>query len=176
MIYDRAQRGTKIRIFTLLLIISVVSLIIIIYYQKVINKRDRLTAKRIEQSVSLVLARYVGANLTYDDGTIYWTKPNSDIIKNNIATVIGETVLPVPQEKGCYYYMYLKSPYTVIKLPYKIEGNPEINYEVVTDKYIKEQYPKKEYVQVNEVVPNVKTDYEVETEEPPKNQIVCLNT
>ena len=176
MIYDKSRKGTKVRIFTVLLIISVASLLIVKYYNKVVSERDRLTAKRIEQSISLVLAKHVGAGLTYDAGRIYWTKSNADIIKSGIATVIGEDILPVPEEKGCYYYMYLESPYTVIKLPYKIKGSPEIDGQVVTAQYIKEQYPKKEYVQVNEEVPNLRTDYEVSKHVISQNQIVCLNT
>jgi len=176
MLYYKSKKGTRIRIFTLVLIISVASILIVSYYHKVVGERDRLTAKRLEQSISLVLARYVGADLTYENGRICWSKKNADIIKDGIATVIGETKVPVPEEKGCYYYMYLESPYTVIKLPYKTKGSPHIDGQVVTEKYIKEQYPKKEYVQVNEEVPDLMSDYERDKRIVSKNQVVCLNT
>ena len=177
MEYYKSRKGTGVRIFTLVLILSVLAMIVLSYYHKVIKERDRLTAKRLEQSISLVLAKYVGVDLTYDNGRIYWTKENSDIIKDGILTVTGQEVVPFPDEKGYYYYMYLESPHTIIKLPYRIEGSPEIDDEVVNEDYMKKQYPKGEYRQVNEEVPLLKREYEViRNSVQPKNQIVCLNT
>ena len=177
MVYYKSRKGTGVRIFTVLLVVSVLAMIVLNYYHKVIRERDRLTAKRLEQSISLVLARYVGVNLTYDNGRIYWTKENEDIIKNGVLTVIGQEVFPFPDEKGYYYYMYLESPYTIIKLPYKIQGSPEIDEKVVNKDYMKKQYPKGEYVQVNEEVPVLKREYEVIKDyKQASNQIVCLNT
>lgn len=177
--------GLMIRIFTLVLIIMVAGNIIINYYNKVLDEKDRLEAKRIQTSVSLVLAKYVGGDLTYKDkaGRIFWTKKNADIIKNGvIANIFAEDEeFPKPSEKGYYYYMYLESPYTVIKLPYREKGEEYIDIDIVTKEYIKKEYPKEEYGQVNDEVPYLETDYdeeyyyELELKKYRKNSIVCLN-
>lgn len=177
--------GLIIKIFTLVLIISVAGKIIINYYNKVLNEKDRLEAKRIQTTVSLVLAKYVNANVTYRDkpGRIFWTKQNADIIKNGvIANIFAEDgKFPCPGEKGYYYYMYLEEPYTVIKLPYREKGEIYIDTNVVTQEYIRKEYPKDEYVQVNEEVPYLETDYdeeyyyELELKKYRKNSVVCLN-
>ena len=177
--------GTMIRIFTLILIVFVAGNIIMNYYNKVLDEKDRLEAKRIQTTVSLVLAKYVNGNLTYNDkpGRIFWTKQNADIIKNGVvANIFADSKeIPLPNEKGYYYYMYLESPYTVIKLPYLSEGQGYIDTSIVTKEYIEKKYPKEEYVQVNDEVPYLEADYdeeyyyELEMKVYRKNSIVCLN-
>ena len=177
MAYKRIRRETKIRIFTLLLVIFVLGKVVLGYYQKTVDHRDRLTAKRIEQSIALVLAKNVGVGLTYDNGRIKWSEENSTIIKNGITEALTEDVFPTPKEKGYYYYMYLESPYTVIKLPYKIKGSPDIDLEVVTEDYIKKNYPKDEYVQVDEKVPMLFQGYVYKVDDETKiGMVVCLNS
>lgn len=174
----KIRRENKIRIFTVVLIILVVSTIILNYYSKTLDRKDRLTAKRIEQAISMVVAKYASTSLVYSNGRIFWNEENSLIIKSGITEMLTEDVFPTPSEKGYYYYMYLESPYTVIKLPYYIEGKSEIDLSLVTGEYMKNNYPKKEYVQVDEKVPNVLKNYDNNRITPNNipNAVVCLNS
>jgi len=176
MAYSRIRKENKIWIFTFILVVAVLGNIILSYYRKTLDHKDRLTAKRLEKSIATVLAKNVGSDLTYDSGRICWSEKNSIIIKSGIAKTLTEGVVPRPDVKGHYYYMYLESPYTVIKLPYKTKGNPNIDLEVVTEEYMKKTYPIKEYVQVDEKIPELFTGYESSrVKNLAKNIIVCLN-
>ena len=84
-----ANAGVIIKIITIVLIIAVALQIIVGYYNKVLDEKDRLEAKQIVNAISLVLAKYEGSNLTYKNGRIFWTKKNAEIIK---AYKLGITV------------------------------------------------------------------------------------
>ena len=172
-----------IKIITVILVVSVAAQMIVGYYNKVLDEKDRLEAKRIQNVISLIVAKYEGGNLTYKSGRIFWTNKNADIIKDGIIEnlALSERKVPEPSEDGYYYYMYLEAPYTVIKLPYKIEGLGYIDTGIVTKEYISEKYPKKEYVQVDGKVPYAQITYSedysyyVDISEYEKNVVVCLN-
>ena len=179
------NKGSKfIRIFTILIIIGILYQVVSLYYLKAKDERDRTLAKQIEKAVSLAIAKNVTLELASRGGRIYWSKENEEVIKNEIVSSlsVGQKEVPKPSEKGYYYYMYLESPYTVIKLPYKMEGYPNIDTDIVTLDYIIEKYPKKEYPQVNDEMPSLKTDYDSwysyykgKAKDLKKNSIVCLN-
>jgi len=174
----RGVRGeNKIWLFITIIILLVSCNFIIIYYLKTIDHRDRLTAKRIEKAIATVVAESVGTGMTYDSGRILWTKENSITIRNKVTDLLIEDVFPKPSENGYYYYMYLESPYTVIKLPYKEKEKPDINLEVVTNRYMRKKYPKSEYVQVCEEVPKLLDKYDdIFMEDKGPLRVVCLNT
>ena len=178
MTYDKLEKGRKVHAFTLLLVVIAVAVFIQKYYDKVVYERDRLEAKRIQQAVATVLAKQVGSDLTYDDGRVHWTLANAIFLKQGIVEnlALDETIVPFPKEKGYYYYMYLESPYTIVKLPYEEKGHPQIDLSVVTEKYLDDSYPKKEYAQVK-TIPKVLDSFESNVELfPEKNIVVCLNT
>ena len=175
--YDKLEKGRKVHAFTLLLIVIAVSIFVQKYYSKVVFERDRLEAKRIQQAVSTVLAKSVGSDLTYDDGRVHWTLENAIIIKRGIVEnlALDETIVPFPEEKGYYYYMYLESPYTIVKLPYETKGHPQVDLNVVTEEYLTKNYSEEEYAQIK-TVPKILDSFEVSREIfPEKNIVVCLN-
>ena len=177
MTYDKLEKGRKVHAFTLLLVVIMIAVFVQKYYNKVVYERDRLEAKRIQQAVSTVLAKQVGSDITYDDGRIHWTLENATIIKQGMVEnlALDETIVPFPKEKGYYYYMYLESPYTIVKLPYKTKGHPQLDLDKVTTEYMNDSYNSKEYAQVKGV-PKVLDYFEVVRELfPEKNIVVCLN-
>ncbi len=186
MIQKEMKIGLIVKIFTFVLIVLVASKIVINYYNKAADKKDRLEAKQIQKTISLVVAKYIGNDLTYKNGRIFWTRKNAEIIRNGIIEnlFVENKEIPNPKEKGYYYYMYLDSPYTVIKLPYRLENLAYVKAEDITQDYISQKYPKDEYPQVNDQVPYVQTEYEEEyyyydpsfsNSNNGKNVIVCLN-
>lgn len=177
MTREKLEKGSKIHVFTAILIVIVISVFIKKYYNKVVYERDRLEAKRIQQAVTTVLAKSVGSDLTYDNGRVYWTLENAIIIKQGIVEnlALDEKVVPFPTERGYYYYMYLDSPYTIVKLPYATKGHPQIDRNVVTKDYLAVQYSDKEYSQI-ESVPEILDSYETSKKVSyDTNVVVCLN-
>ena len=177
MTYENSGKGKIVRAIIILLILVGVAILADKYYNGAVDERDKIEAKAIQRAVAAVLAKSVGSDLTYDSGRIRWTRENALFIKRSIIEnlEIDDMTIPLPREDGYYYYMYLDSPYTVVKLPYKIKGYPQVKLDVETYEYMVKSYSGTEYEQVKGV-PKVLDSFELGVELSLKKGVaVCLN-